>query len=67
MSFIREPSGMPLAEAGYYQEEMITAVLDLERADRKYALDSVKDPPFLRRYWEKMIREVRRRADLRPE
>lgn len=67
MSFIREPSGMPLAEAGWYQEEMITAVLDLDRADRGYALDSLKDPPFLRSYWEKMIAEVRARADSRPE
>ena len=33
-SFIREPNGLPLAEAGFYQEEMITAVLDLSRADR---------------------------------
>lgn len=33
-SFIREPNGIPLAEAGFYQEEMITAVLDLARADR---------------------------------
>jgi predicted amidohydrolase len=38
-SFIREPSGIPLAEAGFYQEEMITSVLDLERADRSYILD----------------------------
>jgi predicted amidohydrolase len=67
MSFIREPSGMPLAEAGYYQEEMITAVLDLERADRSYALDSLKDPPFLRRYWEEMLNEMKARADLKPE
>jgi predicted amidohydrolase len=67
MSFIREPSGMPLAEAGYYQEEMITAVLDLERADRSYALDSLKDPPFLRRYWEEMLHEIKARADLKPE
>ncbi len=59
MSFIREPSGMPLAEAGYYQEEMITAVLDLERADRSYILDSLKDPPFLRSHWEKMVEEVK--------
>jgi len=66
-SFIREPSGMPLAEAGYYQEEMITAVLDLERADRGYALDSLENPPFLRHYWEAMINEVRARADLKPE
>jgi predicted amidohydrolase len=67
MSFIREPSGLPLAEAGYYQEEMITAVLDLERADRSYALDSLKDPPFLRRHWEGMLAEMKQRADLRPE
>jgi len=66
-SFIREPSGMPLAEAGYYQEEMITAVLDLERADRSYVLDSLKDPPFLRRYWEEMVKEVKARANLKPE
>jgi predicted amidohydrolase len=67
MSFIREPSGMPLAEAGFYQEEMITAVLDLERADRGYILDSLKDPPFLRAHWEAMLKEVKARADLKPE
>lgn len=67
MSFIREPSGMPLAEAGWYQEEMITATLDLERADRSYVLDSVKDPPFLRHHWEEMVKEVKERADLKPD
>jgi predicted amidohydrolase len=66
-SFIREPNGIPLAEAGFYQEEMITAVLDLSRADRSYALDSLHDPPFLRRYWEAMIAEVKQRANIPPE
>lgn len=61
-SFIREPNGLPLAQAGWYQEEMITAVLDLERADRSYLLDSLRRPPFLRKYWRAMIREVRARA-----
>jgi omega-amidase len=61
-SFIRDPSGLPLAEAGYYQEEMITAVLDLSRADRFYALESLQHPPFLRPYWEAMVREVKERA-----
>ena len=65
-SFIRDPNGLPLAEAGWYQEEMITAVLDLAQADRSYALDSLKDPPFLRRHWQAMIRDIRRRAKLRP-
>ena len=67
MSFIREPSGMPLAEAGWYQEEMITAVLDLERADRSYISDSLKSPPFLRRYWDEMVKEIKQRAGLKPE
>jgi hypothetical protein len=66
-SFIREPNGIPLAEAGYYQEEMITAVLDLGRADRSYILDSLKNPPFLAKYWQQMVEEVRVRADQQPE
>lgn len=66
-SFIREPNGIPLAEAGYYQEEMITAVLDLARADRSYVLDSMREPPFLRDYWTRMVEEVRARAARKPE
>jgi predicted amidohydrolase len=65
-SFIREPNGLPLAEAGYYQEEMITAVLDLERADRGYAQDSLRQPPFLRRHWQEMLRAMQARADRKP-
>ncbi len=66
-SFIREPSGMPLAEAGWYHEEMITAVLDIERATRGYAIDSLHDPPFLKPHVERMLAEIRERADLPPE
>jgi predicted amidohydrolase len=66
-SFIREPNGLPLAEAGYYQEEMITAVLDISRADRAYVLDSLQNPPFLRHYWQEMMEEVKARANLKPE
>ncbi len=65
-SFIREPHGLPLAEAGFYQEEMITAVLDLEQADRRYALDSLNAPPFLRPQWQKMLKAVQKRAGLKP-
>lgn len=67
MSFIREPNGIPLAEAGYYQEEMITAVLDLARADRSYILDSMENPPFLRDHWRRMVEETRARKDEKPE
>jgi predicted amidohydrolase len=67
MSFIREPAGILLAEAGYYQEEIITSVLDISRANRSYILDSLQNPPFLRKYWQQMINEVRHRADMEPE
>jgi len=65
-SFIREPNGIPLAEAGYYQEEMITSVLDLSRADRSYVRDSMKNPPFLAGYWQQMIKATVARKDLKP-
>jgi predicted amidohydrolase len=66
-SFIREPNGIPLAAAGNCQEEMITAVLDISRADRAYALDSMKNPPFLAKFWQQMVEETKARKDLQPE
>lgn len=65
-SFIREPSGIPLAEAGYYHEEMITAVLDISRADRSYVLDSMSAPRFLGKYWRRMMKDMLARVDRRP-
>jgi predicted amidohydrolase len=66
-SFMREPNGIPLAEAGFYQEEMITAVLDLARADRSYILDSMRNPPFLAAHWQQMVEDVKARKDMRPQ
>jgi predicted amidohydrolase len=66
-SFIREPNGIPLAEAGYYQEEIITAVLDISRADRSYVCDSLQNPPFLNKYWVKIIEEMKERSNQKPE
>lgn len=66
-SFIREPNGIPLAEAGFYQEEVITAVLDIARADRSYVIDSMNNPPFLRKYWQQMVEEMKTRVDLQNE
>ncbi len=65
-SFIREPNGIPLAEGGFYQEEMITSVLDLARADRSYILDSMKNPPFLARHWQQMVEAAIERKDVKP-
>jgi hypothetical protein len=56
-----------LAEAGYYQDELITAVLDLSMADGSYAMDSLESPPFLSKYWKAMVDEVKLRAQRKPE
>ena len=45
---------------------MITAVLDLSRADRSYVLDSLKNPPFLAKHWRQMVAEVVARKDVKP-
>ena len=45
---------------------MITAVLDLERADRAYIRDSMQNPPFLQKYWQQMVADVKARANLKP-
>jgi predicted amidohydrolase len=66
-SFIKDPTGLPLAEAGWYEEGIITATLKLSRATGYYALDSLEHPAFLKPYWEQMIAEMKRRADDKPE
>src|SRR3712207_6161729 len=58
-SFIREPNGIPLAEAGYYQEEMITAVLDNLRRARPLILGSMGNTPFLIRDWKEKVEEMK--------
>ena len=65
-SFIREPNGIPLAEAGANQEEMITAVLELARADRSYVRDSLRNPPFLAKHWKQMMAAMMKRKDVKP-
>ncbi len=66
-SFIKHPSGLSLAEADWYSETVITARLDMEAADGRYALASADQPEFLRPYYEKMIADIQARKDERPE
>jgi predicted amidohydrolase len=66
-SFICDCTGLPLAQAGYYEEGLITGVLDLEKATAYYARQSAEHPEFLREHWQRMMDEVRQRADLDPE
>ncbi len=66
-SFIKHPTGLSLAEADRYSETVITARLDMGAADRRYAVASSRSPEFLRPHHERMIEDVRRRKDERPE
>ena len=66
-SFIADCTGLPIAEAGYYEEGLITAVLDLEKANGYYAKQSALHPAFLRDNWQSMIEAVREKADSNPE
>ena len=66
-SFIRDCTGLPLAEAGYYEEGMITGVLDLEKSTGFYAKQSAENPKFLREHWRAMMDAVRAQKDRNPE
>ena len=66
-SFIRDCTGLPLAEAGYYEETLITAVLDLDKATGYYAKQSAEHPLFLREHWRSMMEAVRAQAGKSPE
>jgi len=66
-SFIKHPTGLSLAEADWYSEAVITARLDMDAADRKYAVASAEQPEFLRPYYERMMEEIRVRKDVWPE
>jgi len=63
MSFIKDPTGLSLAEAGFYQEEMITARLNLAKATARYALASMEHPRILRRFWKQMVALALKRAN----
>ncbi len=66
-SFIRDCTGLPLAEAGYYEETLITAVLDIDKATGFYARESAGHPEFLREHWRAMMDAVGRQAARNPE
>jgi len=66
-SFIKHPTGLSLAEADWYTETVITARLDMNAADGRYALASAEHPEFLRPHYQKIIEDIHARKDARPE
>ena len=63
MSFIKDPTGLSLAEAGDYQEEMITARLNLEKATARYPRASMENPKILNRFWKQAVAAALKHAD----
>ncbi len=61
-SKIVAPDGTILRLADNRTEAVLVADLDLSRATRKYALDSLRHPRFLARHWRQILVEVRRRV-----
>jgi predicted amidohydrolase len=56
------PDGSFLELADHRHERVLVHDLDLTRATRKYALDSLRHPRFLARQWRRTLPELRRRA-----
>jgi len=61
-SKIVAPDGRCLRLADNQSESVLVADLDLEKATRKYALESIGSPRFLAASWRKMVALVRRQA-----
>lgn len=61
-SKIVDADGRVLKLANHRDENLLLADLDLQRATRKYATDSLRHPRFLAPYWRGMMRELQRRA-----
>ena len=56
------PDGSFLQLAGHRREAVLVDDLNLSRATRKYALDSLKQPRFLAAHWRRLVPELRRRV-----
>jgi hypothetical protein len=56
------PDGSFLKLADNRSECVIVGSLDLSRATRKYALDSLAHPRSLARHWRRLLPELRRRV-----
>jgi hypothetical protein len=61
-SKIVAPDGSVLPLANNRSERVIVEELDLSLATRKYALDSLKHPCFLKNHWRRILNESRRRV-----
>jgi len=61
-SKIVAPDGTFLQLADNRRERVIVETLELSRATRKYALDSLKHPRFLTPHWRRIVTELRHRV-----
>ncbi len=59
-SKIVAPDSRVLAQADNRNQAVIRAELDLSQAGRKYALEALQEPAFLRKPWQALLAECRR-------
>ncbi len=59
-SKIVAPDSKMLALADNRSETVISAKIDLSRAGRKYAIEAMEQPAFLRRHWRSMLAACRK-------
>ena len=62
MSFITDPTGITLTEASWYQEELVTARLSLDRATARYPRASMRHPKVFQRLWKEAVAICRKHA-----
>jgi len=60
------PDACVLAQANNRDESVIQAQLDLSKAGRKYALEALQRPAFLRRHWLQMVGACKRQLNDKP-
>jgi predicted amidohydrolase len=57
-SYIVDPTGLPIAEAGKYEEALLVATLDMKRSTGNHAKASLDGPSYLRDNWSSSISAV---------
>ena len=57
-SKIIHPDGNVIAEAGYFEERLVSATIDISQATRRIALRAVKDDTILKNWLNSGVRLV---------
>lgn len=62
-SFILDPSGLPLVEGGRYDECLLITRLTIQRATRRFAIQSLTHPEMLVEDWAAIVAKIQKHKD----